>query len=210
MRQINDIYNIIKSAVLIIIILSAPSLVCGEAIVDSAIWRGYSNEQKQLAVLGFTDCYRSLSDNLNIFIDCDLKEAIRLVDDSLNHEDKESLKNLILRSVKAAPTIKPNEQEERWEGPSGFHSGLWWRGIDDKKRQAYIQGVFWCAQNNRLIDIANPKKSIRQVVEALNEWYVVSDDEWKDPRVNKRVDISVITALDKVHLLRIKDRAIQR
>lgn len=210
MRQINHTFIALKVVLLTIIILSASSLVYGQATADTTVWRGYSVEQKQLAVLGFTDCYRSASVNSKMFIDRDIQEVLRLIDNSINRDNKNSLKNIIINSVKKAPSIKVNEQGERWEGPVGFHSGLWWRGIDDKKRQAYIQGVYWFAENNHLLVITSPKKSIRQVVEALNEWYIVSDDEWKDPRSNERVDLSVISALDKTHLLQIKNRATQR
>ncbi len=210
MRQINHAFNYLKYALISIIFLSTSSLVYGQATADVTIWRGYNATQKQLAVLGFTDCYRSVSVNSKKFIDRDLQEVLRLIDNSLNYDNKNLLNNIIMNSVKKAPSIKPNEQGERWEGPVGFHSGLWWRGIDDKERQAYIQGVFWFAENNHHILIISPKKLIQQVVEALNEWYVVSDDEWKDPRSNERVDLPVISALEKTHLLQIKNRATQR
>jgi hypothetical protein len=80
---------------------------------------------------------------------------------------------------------------------------LWWRGIDERDRQAYIQGVFWCTQIRDNISILPPGQPVQQAVERVNEWYVISDEDWKDPRSNERVDISTIAALQRIGIIRI-------
>jgi hypothetical protein len=171
---------------------------------DRDIWKNYTPEQKQLAIAGFTDCYRSVSANKEAFTKTDMVTAVRLVDEASSGAGEASFGSLILQSVKKAPVAKPDAHAEHWEGPTGFHTGLWWRGIEDPERQAYLQGVFWCTEVSNGIATVASQESVQQAVAKLNDWYVISDDGWKDPRSNARVDASAISALQRVEILRIK------
>jgi hypothetical protein len=171
---------------------------------DQDIWRGYTAEQKQLAIAGFADCYRTASPNNGAFAQSDLVATVRIVDERASSAREDLFGNLILQSITRAPVVKPDVHSEHWEGATGFHSGLWWRGIDERDRQAYLQGVFWCTQSTNTITISGSQQSVQQAVSKLNDWYVISDDDWKDPRSNARVDVSVVSALQKTEILRIR------
>lgn len=104
----------------------------------------------------------------------------------------------MLKAMKDVPPAAPDSHAEH----GSVSDGMLWRGLIDQEKQAYVQGVFWCAQ------IANGKatispQSIQQIVQKLNDWYVVSDDDWKDPRSNARVDVPVISALQQIGALKL-------
>lgn len=165
-------------------------------------WLGYTPAQKQLAVAGFTDCYRSQSSDKRAYAGRNLAEAVHLIDAAAKSGDV-SLPSLIIQSIQKAPIVKPDPHGEHWNGPTGFHSGLWWRGIEDSERQAYVQGIVWCSQAPG-VSVQISDTSSQAIVSKLNVWYVIMDDDWKDPRSNARVDVPVISALQKVEVLHIK------
>jgi len=167
-----------------------------------SLWGGFTPAQKQLAIAGFTDCYRSQSSDKKAYAGRDLAAAVRLVDGATKSGDV-SLPSLIIQSVQRAPNVKPDPHGEHWNGRTGFHSGLWWRGIEDGERQAYVQGVIWCSQVPK-VSLQISDTSRQEVVSKLNDWYVISDDDWKDPHSNARVDVPVISALKKIEVLHIK------
>jgi hypothetical protein len=162
-------------------------------------WDGYTPAAKQLAIAGFTDCYRSQSSSKKVFVNTSPASTVRLVDESAK-SDGVPFASLILRALENAPAIKPDPHGEHFDGPTGFHSGLWWRGVENSERAAYVQGIVWCTQapgvSARMTDISS-----EAIVTKLNDWYVVTDDDWKDPRSNGRVDVPVISALQKIEVL---------
>jgi hypothetical protein len=194
-------------AVIAFALMLAQSAIGSVPTSDREVWKGYSQEQKQLAIAGFADCYRSASGEKEVFALTDLVATGHLVDVALSHAEENQFGSLILQSLKNAPTVKPDVHAEHWNGPTGFHSGLWWRGIEDRDRQAYVQGVVWCAKVLNTVTISTPVLSVQQVVEKLNGWYVISDDDWSDPRSNARVDVSAIGAMQRLEILRIKRAA---
>jgi hypothetical protein len=205
MHPINRHHFVPKAFAMIALMLSLAQCATGEGTTfDRDIWRRYTPDQKKLALAGFTDCYRSVLPNKGAFARSDVFAAIRLIDEASHKDENLSFGSLILQSVKQAPSVKPDTHAEHWEGPTGFHSGLWWRGIENPDREAYVQGAFWCVQVINAAEIVNSHEPILQAVERLNNWYVISDDDWKDPRSNARVDVSVISALERVGVLRIK------
>ena len=165
-------------------------------------WLGYTPAQKQLVIAGFTDCYRSQSSDKRAYAGRDLAGAVRLVDAATNSGNL-SLPSLIIQSVQKAPKSKTDPHGEYWSGSTGFHSGLWWRGIKDGERKAYVQGIVWCSQAPR-VSAQIPDTPSQVIVSELNDWYVVSDDDWKDPRSNARVDVPVISVLEKIGILNVK------
>lgn len=171
-------------------------------------WMGYTPAQKQLAVAGFTDCYRSQSSDKKAYAGRNLAATVRLIDAAAKSGDL-PLPSLIIQSIQKAPVVKPDPHGEHWSGPTGFHSGLWWRGIEDGERQAYVQGIVWCSQAPQ-VSAQMSDTSSQAVVSKLNDWYVISDDDWKDPRSNARVDVPVISALQKIEILHIKGAAAKR
>jgi len=171
---------------------------------DRGVWQGYSQEQKQLVVAGFADCYRSVSGEKEAFALSDLIAAGHLVDEALSRAEENQFGEIVLQSLKNAPIVKPDAHAEHWNGPTGFHSGLWWRGIENRDRQSYVQGVMWCAKVLNTATISVPGISVQQIIERLNEWYVISDDDWKDSRSNARVDVSIISALQRIGVLHTK------
>lgn len=168
-------------------------------------WVGFTPAQKQLAIAGFTDCYRLQSSDKRAYAGRDLAAVVRLVDGAIRSGDV-SLPSLIIQSVQRAPNVNADPHGEHWSGPTGFHSGLWWRGIQDGERQAYVQGVVWCSQAPGL-SVHISDSSSQTIVSKLNDWYVISDDDWKDPRSNARVDVPVISALQKIEVIHIKENA---
>lgn len=104
----------------------------------------------------------------------------------------------MLTAMKEVVPAAPDTHAEH----GSVDDGMLWRGLIDQEKQAYVQGVFWCAQISGG-KAAIPQQSIQQVVQKLNDWYVVSDDDWKDPRSNARVDVPVISALQQIGVLHL-------
>jgi hypothetical protein len=129
-----------------------------------------------------------------------LSSTVSFIDGSAK-SDGVPFASLILRALEKAPAAEPDPHGEHYDGPTGFHSGLWWRGVGNSERGVYVQGIVWCTQapgvSARMRDI-----STEAIVKKLNDWYVVNDDDWKDHRSNARVDVPVISALQKMEVLK--------
>lgn len=168
------------------------------------IWYSYTTTQKKVSVSGVADCYRTITPDKNAFMQSDLRAAIKIVDTHAT-EKKIPFGNIILQSLSNAPIVKPDVHAEHWRGPTGFHSGLWWRSLNEPERQAYVQGVFWCTKT-RNPATAHNTKTVKQAIHTLNGWYVIQDENWTDPRSNSRVDVSVIKAMQQTGILFIKEK----
>jgi hypothetical protein len=103
------------------------------------------------------------------------------------------------RMLDAMKEVPPAQADVNAEHGS-VDDGMLWRGLIDQEKQAYVQGVFWCVRISKA-NTTIPQQSIQQVVQKLNDWYVVTDNDWKDPRSNARVDVPVISALQKMEVL---------
>jgi hypothetical protein len=164
-------------------------------------WKEYSTEQKTQSIVGFIHGFRTALSSKNAFAQTDLGTVIRMVDAAVTENKDQSIGDLILDALKKAPHAKPDKYAEHWEGPYGFTDGMWWRGADDKNRQAYVQGVFWCAETASRKAISISEKSVPAAVQKLNDWYLVSDEDWKDPRSGKRADVPVVAALQELGII---------
>jgi hypothetical protein len=204
MRQINKKHLVDHLLWTVVFTVLLPSCTFGDVRTTGRdIWNGYSPEQKKLAIAGFVHCYRSASSRNDAFAQTENAAAIRMIDQAVKN-DAETVGNLVLQALTKAPNAKPDVHAEHWTGPYGFASGLWWRGLDDQDREAYVQGVFWCAETDANVAVNIPEKSVREAVKKLNDWYVVSDDDWKDPRSNARVDVPAVVAMQWAEVVAIK------
>lgn len=201
MRRINRSFYIYETLTLLVLLLSF-SAFGSEAGYAQNLWSSYTSGEKQLAIAGFADCVRTQSSSKSAFANTDLVSVVRFVDDTAKSSDL-PFANLILEALQKAPVAKPDPHAEHWSGPTGFHSGLWWRGVEDGERLAYVQGIVWCTQASG-ISARVADTSSQATVAKLNNWYVITDDDWKDPRSNARVDVPVISALQKIEVLHIK------
>lgn len=172
-------------------------------------WMHFSSEQKTMAIAGFVHCYRESVSQADAFGNTNTASAMRIVDRLM---DRRSMKfgEVILQALQKAPNARVDVHAEHSDGPYGFAKGLWWRGLDDRDRQAYVQGVFWCAENSPDISINVPGHSVFEAVRRLNDWYVVSDEDWKSSRSNARVDVPVVVAMKTVAVIAIEQRATGR
>ena len=171
--------------------------------VDRDAWKGYTQEQKGVAIAGFLHCYRSASSQNHAFAQTDVASVIRIVDET-GEAKGTALGSLILQALRKAPNAKPDVHAEHWSGPYGFSTGLLWRGLENPDREAYVQGVFWCAETAPATTVSLTEKSVGAAVKTLDDWYVVSDDDWKDPRSNARVDVPVAVAMQRAGILSIR------
>ena len=204
MRQINRKLFISQMlTVLFIMVLIPRCTFATDGGANRSIWAGYSAEQKKLAIAGFVHCFRTSPPNPNAFAQSDDSAVIRKIGHDLGSEKAVLIGSAILQALKSAPHSKPDIHAEHWSGPYGFASGLWWRGLDDGDRQAYVQGAFWCAAIPDSATISTTGISVVQAVNTLNDWYVISDDDWKDPRSNARVDVPVVVAMQRAGILSI-------
>jgi len=202
MRPINKPLALRRSVSSIVLLLLALQ-VGGRQVSPDPGWSAYSLEQKKVSVAGFVHCYRTNSSKDDAFAQVDDSAAIRLIDHTAR-AGGEPFGVVILNGLRNAPTAKPDSHAEHWKGPYGFAAGLWWRGLDNTTREAYVQGVFWCAasQQNGVVKIKDG--SVQTAVGRLNDWYVIQDDDWKDPRSNARVDIPVFVAMERTNILNFK------
>lgn len=175
----------------------------GEGAADRNPWKGYTPEQKEVAIAGFLHCYRAGSSQNHAFSQTDVASVIRIVNEAEETKNT-TFGSLILRALKMAPSAKPDVHAEHWSGPYGFSTGLWWRGLENRDREAYVQGVFWCAEVATTVLITTPGRSVAEAVHKLDAWYVVSDDNWKDPRSNARVDVPVVVAMRRTDIVSIR------
>lgn len=171
--------------------------------VDRDTWKGYTAEQKELAIAGFLHCYRTASSHDSAFAQTNVATVIRIVNETQEAEST-TFGSLIFQALKKAPNAKPDVHAEHWSGAYGFSTGLWWRGLEKPGREAYVQGVFWCAETAANVSVTMPGQSVPEAVHKLNDWYVVSDDDWKDPRSNARVDVPVAVAMQRTGIVSIR------
>jgi len=158
---------------------------------DSDVWRSFSSAQKRYAFFGFIDCRkREYPPTKTIRYNADDRTYKRV--DELADKRTNPMGQLMLGAMKEVPPAQADVHAEH----GSVDDGMLWRGLLDQEKQAYVQGVFWCAQISNA-DMTISQQSIQQVVQKLNDWYVVTDDDWKDPRSNARVDVPVISALQK-------------
>lgn len=181
-----------------IILLSCWSTGSSSPVINA--WSEYSSEQKTQSIVGFIHCYRTALSSKNAFAQADITVAVRMVDAALP-ESKEAIGNLILEALKKASRVKAEKYAEHWGEPYGFNDGMWWRGANDQNRQAYVQGVFWCAETASGKTIGVSDKSVTAAVQKLNVWYLVSDEDWKDPRSGNRADVPVVSAMQKAEII---------
>lgn len=153
------------------------------------------------SLVGFIHCYRAALSSKHAFAQTDLEAVVRRVDTTFSANKDQSIGDLILDALKKAPRAKPDKYAEQWQGPYGFTDGMWWRGADDRNRQAYVQGAFWCAETASGKAIGVFEKSVAATVQKLNDWYLVSDKDWNDPRSGKRADVSVLSAMQQVGII---------
>lgn len=172
-------------------------------------WMRYSSEQKTAAIAGFVHCYRDSVSQADAFENTDTAGVRRIVDRLMG---RRSMKfgGVILQALRNAPKARADVHAEHSSGPYGFATGLWWRGLDDGDRQAYVQGVFWCAEGSADISLRLGRHPVSEAVHRLNDWYVVSDEDWKSSRSNARVDVPVIEAMKTVAIIRIRRHATGR
>jgi hypothetical protein len=156
-----------------------------------------------MLIAGFVHCYRSASSHKDAFTQSDDTAAIRMIDKTIKGGKDTPLGNLILQALNTAPNAKPDVHAEHWSGPYGFASGLWWRQISDQDRQAYVQGVFWCTEEVDYVKVITHSNSVQLAVKQLNDWYVISDEDWKDPRSNAHVDVPVVLAMQTTGIISI-------
>lgn len=170
--------------------------------LDRGTWKRYTQAQKELAIAGFVHCYRAATSLKDAFARKDVAAVIRIVNGPEKGEGT-TFGSLILQALKDAPGTKPDVHAEHWSAPYGFASGLWWRGLEDLDRKAYVQGVFWCAETAPTIAVTVRGQSVARAVCRLNKWYVVSDDDWKNPLSNARVDVPVIVAMKQMEIISV-------
>ena len=164
---------------------------------DSDAWRSFSPAQKRYAFFGLIDCHkRSIPPTNAVRYDTDDRTFKRA--DELADKSAEYMGEIMLDAMKQVRPVAPDTHAEY----GSVNAGMLWRGLIDQEKQAYVQGVFWCAQISKG-KASIPQQSIQQVVQKLNDWYVVSDDDWKDPRSNERVDVTVISALQQIGVLHL-------
>ena len=205
MRRIDrcnsELLHLLAVAVLFFLSPSLGLAQAGDA--GRGTWMRYSAEQKTVAISGFVHCYRESASRADAFGSINTASAMRIVDRLMS---RRSMKfgGMILQALKKAPNARPDVHGEHSSGPYGFARGLWWRGLDDRDRQAYVQGVFWCAEDSAKISINVPRHSVFEAVHRLNDWYVVSDEDWKDPRSNARADMPVIVAMQRAAIIAIE------
>lgn len=166
-------------------------------------WKGYTPEQKELAIAGFLHCYRAASSHYNAFERTNVAGVTRILDETEGAKGG-AFGGLILQALKDAPSRNPDLHAEHWSGPYGFSTGLWWRGLENPDRQAYVQGVFWCVEAAPAHSVTNLGGSVPDAVNKLNNWYVVTDDDWKNPRSNQRVDVPVVVAMERTGIVSIR------
>lgn len=195
-----ELRHVVLLAVLFLLLPSLGVAQAGDT--GREIWTHYSSGQKTMAISGFVHCYRTSSSHAEAFDKIDSARAVRMIDEFLNRRNM-TLERTILQALNEAPDARPDLHAERWSGPYGFATGLWWRELDGRDRQAYVQGVFWCAESCGSVSIRVPGRSVSEAVHRLNDWYRISDEDWKDPLSNARVDVPVIVAMKRTAIIAI-------
>ena len=107
---------------------------------------------------------------------------------------------LILDAMRKTPAAAPDRHAEH----GSVDDGMLWRGLIEPEKEAYVRGAFWCAETAPATTVSLTEKSVGAAVKTLDDWYVVSDDDWKDPRSNARVDVPVAVAMQRAGILSIR------
>ena len=165
----------------------------------ATIWNDYSAAQKALSLMGFLQCYTLVSSDENAFERVDTAAALRIVTEATKTDSAISVGDIMLDALNRAPRYKSEVSGEHWDGPYGFATGLWWRALFDEERGAYFQGVLWCAESN------SDKVTVLQqdAIDKLNSWYLISDEDWKDPRTGVRADVAVMEVMQQLQIVRL-------
>jgi hypothetical protein len=166
---------------------------------DHDIWKTFSLGQKRYALFGFIDCHKRLFQPPNATRYNADDRTFRRVDE-LSEKSTKPMGELILEAMKGISPAPPDVHAEH----GSVDDGMLWRGLIEQEKQAYVQGVFWCAVNIPATKIRPVGKSVGTAVKALDDWYVVSDDDWKDPRSNTRVNVPGIVAMQRTEIISIK------
>lgn len=165
-----------------------------------SIWESFSLEQKTYAFFGFIDCHRLLFPHANASIYNANERVYKEVDKLLADNSTKTMGELILDAMKMTPSAAPDIHAEH----GSTDDGMFWRGLSGQEKQAYVQGVFWCAETASATTVSLTKKPVRAAVQTLDDWYVVADDDWKDPRSNERVDVPLVVAMQRTGIVSIK------
>ncbi len=204
MRILNNISFLPRLMWAVLLILMALPFTHGESNSgDFDVWHRYSTEQQKMSIAGFVHGYRSVSLHKDAFSESEDIATIKMIDQAAMIGKDAQIGRLILQALKKAPDTKPDVHAEQWSGPYGFATGLWWRQIPDQDRQAYVQGVFWSTEVVDGVKVFAPDMSVQLAVKQLNDWYVISDEDWKDPRSNARVDVPVVLAMQTSGIISI-------
>lgn len=176
-----------------------PHIAYGES-SNRDIWKGFSVEQKRYALFGFIDCHRLLFPRANASMYNADERVYGEVDKLAADNSDAPMGKLILDAMGKTPAAAPDSHAEH----GSVDDGMLWRGLIEREKEAYVQGVFWCAETAPATTVSLPQKSASGAVKTLDDWYVVSDDDWKDPRSNARVDVPVAVAMERTGILSIR------
>ncbi len=176
-----------------------PHVAYGES-SNHDIWKSFSVEQKRYALFGFIDCHRLIFPGANASIYNADERVYGEVDKLAADNGDTPMGSLILDAMRKTPPAAPDSRAEH----GSVDDGMLWRGLIEREKEAYVQGVFWCAETAPSTTVSLPEKSVRTAVKTLDDWYVVSDDDWKDPRSNARVDVPVVAAMQRTGIVSIR------
>lgn len=170
---------------------------------DFDVWRTFSSAQKMYAFWGFVGCYKLsvLRPSVNSY---NVDDRTYKRTDELVNKSAKPMGQIMVDAMKEVQPATPNVHAEH----GSRDDGMLWRGLMDGERLAYVQGVVWCvhvSKGNAIIS----RQPIQKIIKNVTDWYVIADDDWKDPRSNARVDVPVISALQNIGLLRIKNAVVK-
>ncbi len=197
MRRISKVFlSFILFATLACLVL--PHGAYGES-SNHDTWKNFSVAQKRYALFGFIDCHRLLSPHANASMYNADERVYGEVDMLAAVNSDTSMGKLILDAMGKTPAAAPDSHAEH----GSVDDGMLWRGLIEREKEAYVQGVLWCAETAPATTVSLLQKSASGAVKTLDDWYVVSDDDWKDPRSNARVDVPVVVAMQRAGILSI-------
>jgi hypothetical protein len=163
-------------------------------------WKSFSAEQKRYALFGFIDCHRLLFPRTNASMYKADERVYGAVDRLAAANGDMPMGQVILDAMIKTPSAASDSHAEH----GSVNDGMLWRGLVEQEKEAYVQGVFWCAEIAPPATVSLSQKSVGAAVKTLDDWYVVSDDDWKDPRSNARVDVRVVVAMQRTAIVSIK------
>jgi len=159
-------------------------------------WSNYSLDDKRYATFGFIDCEEKLKMGSSQKTLVASNNVYSEVDRLIARNTGERIGTLILRAMRVAP----REHMDASAQVGSQDDGMLWRGLLQGEKAAYITGVFWCHDLTSVKSFYVGNTNVISTVNALDAWYVVSDDEWKDPRSDARVDIPIIDAIKRARV----------